>query len=91
MYSSQQIFKSPFHQYRLVVNVTWFVMNCRIIVFYFVLFRSASPISDRENNDIGINLDYIHIIKNIKQKQNNETVNIYWKKPFHIFVLNIIR
>jgi len=60
-------------------------------VFYFVLFRSASPISDRENNDIGINLDYIHIIKNIKQKQNNETVNIYWKKPFHIFVLNIIR
>ncbi|XP_026813809.1 uncharacterized protein LOC113554254 [Rhopalosiphum maidis] len=35
--------------------------------------RSASPISDRENNDIGINLDYIHIIKSLKQKQNNET------------------
>lgn len=50
MYSSQQIFKSPFHQY-----------------------RSASPISDRENNDIGINLDYIHIIKSLKQKQNNKT------------------
>jgi len=78
VYSSQQIFKSPFHQYRLVVNVTWFVLNFRIILcFYFAIYRSASPIADRENNDIGINLDYIHIIKSLKQKQNNETVNIF--------------
>lgn len=85
VYSSQQIFKSPFHQYRLVVNVTWFILNCRIIVFfYFAPFRSASPISDGKNNDIGINFDYIHIIKSLKQQQNNETVNIFWKIFFFI-------
>jgi hypothetical protein len=42
------------------------------------MHRSASPISDREkeNNGIGLNLDYVHIIQSLKEKQNNEKVNL---------------
>lgn len=43
VYSSQQIFKSPFSQYRLVVNVTWFVLNCRIIKI-FILHHLDQPV-----------------------------------------------
>lgn len=53
--------------------------------------RSASPISDREkqNNGIGLNLDYVHIIRSLKEKQNNEKVNIdkYFIKLYIIMYL----
>lgn len=57
--------------------------------FFCFIHRSASPISDREkeNNGIGLNLDYVHIIRSLKEKQNNEKVNRFFDLFFIKFYI----